>query len=49
MSLNTDRSGGGVRWFFGAVLLFIVAYFHREVWGLLTAAWQVFVEPLIYR
>jgi len=49
MSLNTDRSGGGVRWFFGAIVLFLLVYFHRPVWEVLKTAWAMFVEPLIYR
>lgn len=49
MALNTDRSGGGVRWFFGAVALFLVAYFHDEVWAVLKAVWQLAIEPHLPR
>ncbi len=47
--MNTDRSGTGVRWFFGAVLLFLLVYYHRVVWEVVKTAWAMFVEPLIYR
>jgi len=49
MSMTSDKAGEGVKWFFYAIFLFLVLYFHDAVWAILKAFYQLALEPVIGR
>jgi hypothetical protein len=49
MVMTHDKAGRGARWFFIAVFLFLVIYYHDVVWQILKAFYQLAIEPYIPR
>lgn len=43
--MTSDKAGRGVKWFFWAVFVFLVIYFHKQLWTALKVVWQLFIEP----